>query len=81
MTVDELMEYRRAKPFKPFVLQLKDGREFLIREPEHISRNDAFTRVSFAADEESFETVNIDAVAGVKPARGRGADPRRRRAS
>ncbi len=25
MTVDEVMSYRRATPFRPFVLHLKDG--------------------------------------------------------
>lgn len=79
MTVEELMQLRRAVPFKPFVLQLKDGREFAILQPEYISRNEAYTRISFAADDESIESVNIEAVAGVKPLhRRRGSAPRRR---
>ena len=69
MTVEEIMEFRRAKPFKPFVLKLKDGREFVIRQPEAIGRDEKFTRVSFAAEDESIETVRIEAIAEVKSAR------------
>jgi hypothetical protein len=66
MTVEEIMQYRRANPFKPFILQLKDGREFVIRRPEEIGRDTRFTRVHYAADEESGDTARIEDVAGVK---------------
>jgi hypothetical protein len=39
MTVDEVMQYRRAEPFKPFVLVLKDGREFAVNDPLEIGRD------------------------------------------
>jgi hypothetical protein len=43
MTVEEVMQYRRAVPFKPFILALKDGRRFTVSKPEEISRNSALT--------------------------------------
>ncbi len=48
MTVDEVMQYRRAVPFRPFVLALKDGRRYVIRNPEAVGRNEACTRVGVA---------------------------------
>jgi hypothetical protein len=56
MTVDEVMQYRRAVPFRPFTLVLKDGRRFVVLQPEQIGRDEAFTEISVAADEDSVET-------------------------
>ena len=50
MTVDEVMQYRRAVPFRPFVLHLKDGRHYLIRQPEQIGRNPSMTIIGVAFD-------------------------------
>ena len=59
MTVDDVMKYRRATPFRPFVLHLKDGRRFLIREPEQIGRNPTMTVIGIAhADGESAESFS-----------------------
>ena len=66
MTVDEVMQYRRARPFRPFVLQLTDGREFVVREPEYIGRDVAFTRVNVDAGDESIATVDAELIAGVR---------------
>ncbi|HLL88070.1 MAG TPA: hypothetical protein VK324_02090 [Tepidisphaeraceae bacterium] len=66
MTVEEVMQYRRAVPFKPFVLELTDGRSFVVREPEHIGRNEAYTQISVAADDDSVETIEGTAVARVR---------------
>ena len=41
MTVDEVMRYRRRKPFQPFVLELNSGREFVVRDPFNIGRDPA----------------------------------------
>ena len=66
MTVEEIMQYRRANPFQPFVLQLKDGRKFVIRAPEHIGRDEQYSRVMFAADNDSCDEVGIEDIAGIK---------------
>lgn len=65
MTVDEVMQYRRAEPFRPFAIKLKDGRRFVVKNPMHIGRDVAFTRLNVAADDESFETFEGSAVARV----------------
>jgi hypothetical protein len=52
------MQYRRAVPFRPFVLALKDGRRFVVSKPEEISRNSRFTWVAVAADADSAEVVD-----------------------
>jgi hypothetical protein len=66
MTVDEVMQYRRASPFRPFVLHLKDGRQYLIREPEQIGRNPAMTVIGVALEDgesgDSFEGTLVDRV-------------------
>ena len=66
MTVDEVMNYRRADPFRPFVLELKDGRRFVIREPEQVGRNPAYTQLGVAADDESIEIVDGSQVARIE---------------
>ncbi len=66
MTVEEVMRYRRAVPFQPFVLYLTDGRSFLIREPEQIGRNPAMTVIGIAHDDgesaEAFAGSLVDRV-------------------
>ena len=66
MTVDEGMQFRRATPFRPFVLHLKDGRRYLIREPEQIGRNPSMTWIGVALDDgesgDSFEGTLVDRV-------------------
>jgi hypothetical protein len=79
MTVDEVMQYRRAEPFKPFVLELKDGRRFIVRQPTHIGRNAASTVITVAADEDSFETFPGTLVARVKFLGSSNGHKRRRR--
>jgi hypothetical protein len=34
MLIDDLRKARRAEPFKPFTLNLADGRKFLVPHPE-----------------------------------------------
>lgn len=67
MTVEEVMQYRRAVPFKPFVLTLKDGRKFIVTKPEEISRNSALTWIAVAADADSAEVVDGKRVGAGSP--------------
>jgi hypothetical protein len=70
MTVEEVMQYRRAVPFRPFVVALKDGRRFVVPIPEAIGRNSASTWISVAADEDSSETFDGSAVSHVEVLNG-----------
>jgi len=36
MRIEELRKVQRAKPFRPFVLHLVDGREFQVNHPEFL---------------------------------------------
>ena len=69
MTVEEVMQYRRAVPFKPFVLALKDGRRFEIRNPEAVGRNEAYTRIGIA-ERLSGESFDISLVSHVELLQG-----------
>jgi hypothetical protein len=64
MTVEEVMQYRRAVPFKPFELVLKDGRRFTVPNPEAVGRNEAYTRVTIAErlSGESFDIALVSHV-------------------
>jgi hypothetical protein len=66
MTVEEVMQYRRAVPFKPFVLVLKDGRRFEVLRPEAVGRNESYTRI-MVADEESGEDFDGALISHVEP--------------
>lgn len=65
MTVEEVMQYRRAVPFRPFVLALKDGRRFAVRNPEAVGRNEAYTRVA-VAERLSGESFDVGLVSHVE---------------
>jgi hypothetical protein len=65
MTVEEVMQYRRAIPFRPFVVAMKDGRRFEILQPYNVSRNSAFTRIG-VADHDSGESFDISLVSHVE---------------
>jgi hypothetical protein len=64
--VDEVMQFRRARPFQPFIIELRDGRQFLVFEPERVARDVANTRITVAADEDSFESFPSTAIAVVR---------------
>ncbi len=70
MTVEEVMQYRRAVPFKPFVLVLKDGRRFEIREATAVGRNESYTRimVTDAESGEDFDGALVSHVEVLQPA-------------
>ena len=66
MTVDEVMRFRRASPFKAFLVELVDGRRFPVRQPEHIGRNEAGTQIIVAAEEDGFAIFQPSAVNQIK---------------
>jgi hypothetical protein len=74
MTTDEILSFRRAVPFRPFELRLKDGRRFVVKDFSNIGRG-AGDAVIVAAGDESFEKFEPGDVVAIKPLtvrRGRG---------
>ena len=78
MTADEIMAYRRAVPFRPFALKLKDGRRFIIRDFINIGRNERGSTIIVAAPHETFEKFAPGDIAEVKLLKaGKGREKRR----
>jgi len=63
MTIEKLLELRHARPFKPFALQLRDGRRVTVR------RYDAFAispkRNRIIVVEPKYVSIMLDTISGV----------------
>jgi len=66
MTVDEVMRYRRRKPFQPFVLELKSGREFVVRDPFNIGRHPSNLWLGVSAGASAIALVAIADVKAIR---------------
>ena len=72
-------EFARATPFAPFVIQMNDGRRFLIKHPDYLSVSPKGGKV-IVYDADEHEThlsgLLVASVEPVKPAKTRRANPR-----
>jgi len=59
MTVDQLTNVLRAKPFRPFTIHLGDGRAFLVRHPEFLSRSPSGRTIIVHQDDDSFSILDM----------------------
>jgi hypothetical protein len=79
MTSTQLLRFQRARPFKPFRINLADGRSLRISHPEmmlHV-RNSRVAAI-WLPREDAVEIVDLPLMTGLEPAQ-RGGNGRRRR--
>ena len=59
MTVHQLDNVHRAKPFRPFTLHMGDGRSFLVPHPEFLSRSPSGRTVIVYGNDENFSVLDL----------------------
>jgi hypothetical protein len=79
VTIDELRKAYAARPFRPFVLHLADGREIRVRHPEFLAMAPT-GRIISVTEGEGFHVIDMFLVTDLE-FRGRESSSRRRRKS
>jgi len=59
MTVQQLDNVHRAKPFRPFTIHMGDGRALLVPHPEYLSRSPSGRTVIVYGNEEDFSILDL----------------------
>ena len=59
MTFQQLDAIHKAKPFKPFVIHMADGREFTIHHPEFLSRSPSGRTIIVYGTDDSFSILDL----------------------
>lgn len=70
MTTDGLAKFHEARPFKPFVLRLTDGRSVPVDHPELLARSPSGRTVIVYTAGDWFEQVDLLHVVSINPANG-----------
>ncbi|MCY3023354.1 MAG: hypothetical protein NTW87_30615 [Planctomycetota bacterium] len=72
MTLEKLQEAYRARPFRPFVLHLADGRHIRIRHPEWMAISQSGRTIHVEQPDDSSSTIDLLLVTELEvPANGR----------
>jgi hypothetical protein len=79
MNAEQIRQFSRATPFVPFVLILTDGRKVLVRHPEFLSFSPGDRTLVVHQLDDSFELVDLLAVARLERTTGSTARSERRR--
>jgi hypothetical protein len=59
MTVEQLNNVHHARPFKPFTIRMADGRSFLVKHPDFISRSPSGRTVIVHNDDDSYNVLDV----------------------
>jgi len=59
MTVEQLKNVLQANPFRPFTIHMGDGRVFLVKHRDFISRSPSGRTVIVHGDDESFRILDL----------------------
>lgn len=79
MTIDRLHEVHRAEPFKPYVLEMADGKEIQVSHPELVALNPKNPRtIAVAVPDGGFKIVDLLLVASIHVKNGRHVSKGRR---
>ncbi len=70
MTVDRLREFRKATPYRPFVLHLADGRSLRVDHPELIAMSPNGRTAAVFGPKDSLEVVDLLLVTSIELGNG-----------
>ena len=79
MTTEQLTKMIETKPFKPFEIDLADGRSIPVKHPEFVARSRSGRTISVWGPDEAFETIDLLLVTSLKELNGSGSGRRKRR--
>jgi hypothetical protein len=74
MIISKLRRVHRARPFRPFVLHLADGREIQVRHPELLAIDAADNTAYVIWPPTDFQVVELNLVTSIRRARGKPVD-------
>jgi len=77
MTIEQLMRHHQRRPFKPFDINLADGRSLPVEHPEFLARSPVGRTIMVGLDDGTVETVDLLLVTSLTE-RANGAAKRRR---
>lgn len=78
MTIEQLQNLHRARPFQPFRIHLSDGRQFDVLHPELLWHPPAGRTIFVATSDEAAEILDLLHVTSLEPLNG-DTTPRRKR--
>jgi hypothetical protein len=58
MTIEQISEFHKARPFRPFTIRMADGRSFRIPEPEYLSHPPSGRTVIVFDENDSFHILD-----------------------
>jgi hypothetical protein len=59
MTVEQLNIAHRSSPFRPFTIRIADGRSFVVRHPEYLSRSPSGRTIIVHHDDDSYSVLDL----------------------
>lgn len=81
MTIEQLREHLQTKPFRPFVINTADGRQFPVEHPELLARSFSGRTINVQMRGDRSATIDLLLVASIEPKSANGQHTRRRRAT
>lgn len=71
MTVEQIEDMHRARPFKPFVIHVADGRSFRVDHPEFLAQLPGSRIISVGVPERgTFQLIDLPLITGIEYANG-----------
>lgn len=74
MTIEQLRKLHQARPFRPFIIQVADGRQFRVRHNEFLSHSETGRTVVVHGPGDSFEMLDLLLVTGLEVESGAAAE-------
>ena len=66
MTIDEIREFHRAEPFRPFKLCLSDGREYTVDIRMCLALDPTGRTVALVLPEDDFKIIEVQSIKEIK---------------
>ena len=71
MTIDGLKQWHEARPFKPFIMRLTNGRRLRVHHPEFLARSPSCRTAVLYGPRGSFETIELREVTTISLVEGK----------
>lgn len=59
MTIEQLANVHHARPFRPYTINMGDGRAFFVKHPDFLSRSPSGRTVIVHQDDDSFSVLDL----------------------
>jgi hypothetical protein len=59
MTLETVLDQNRARPFRPFIIHMADGRKFVVEHPEFMAKTGQRTVLLGRSDNDGFDVLDV----------------------